>query len=67
MAGFVKYFNLNDHQSGKELLIHGTLFSSLEHEVLMVSYCDQSFSAVRRPCIVSFLLQMTSPKRLDGF
>ena len=24
-------------------------FSSPEHEVLMVSYCDQSMSVVRRP------------------
>ena len=29
------------------------IFSSPEHQVLMVSYCDQS---VRRPCIVNFLL-----------
>ena len=27
----------------------GSLFSSPEHEVLMVSYCDQSLSVVRRP------------------
>ena len=45
-----------------------SLVSSLEHEVLMVSYCDQSLSVVRRPCVVNFLLQTTSPpKRLDGF
>ena len=31
-------------------------FSSPEHEVLMVSYCDQSLSVVRRPCVVNFLL-----------
>ena len=43
-------------------------FSSPEHEVLMVSYCDQSLSVVRRPCVVNFLLRTTSPpKRLDGF
>ena len=28
------------------------LFSSPEHEVLMVSYCDQSMSVVRRPSSV---------------
>ena len=33
-----------------------SLFSSPEHEVLMVSYCDQSLSVVRRPCVVNFLL-----------
>ena len=32
------------------------LFSSPKHEVLMVSYCDQSLSVVRRPCLVNFLL-----------
>ena len=32
-------------QWGKNLLIP---FSSPEHEVLMVSYCDQSMSVVRR-------------------
>ena len=32
------------------------LLSSPEHEVLMVSYCDQSLSVVRRPCVVNFLL-----------
>ena len=26
-----------------------SIFSSPEHEVLMVSYCDQSMSVVRRP------------------
>ena len=31
-------------------------FSSPEHEVLMVSYCDESLSIVRRPCVVNFLL-----------
>ena len=33
-----------------------SVFSSPEHEVLMVSYCDQSLSVVRRPCVVNFLL-----------
>ena len=28
------------------------IFSSPEHEVLMVSYCDQSMSVVRRPSSV---------------
>ena len=28
-------------------------FSSPEHEVLIVSYCDQSLSIVRRPCVVN--------------
>ena len=28
------------------------IFSSPEHEVLMVSYCDQSMSVVRRPSFV---------------
>ena len=46
----------------------GFLFSSPENEVLMVSYCDQSLSIVRRPCVVNFLLQTTSPKKqLDRF
>ena len=45
--------------------INGCFFSSPKHEVLMVSYCDQF---VRRPCVVNFLLQTTSPpKKLDGF
>ena len=30
----------------------GPLVSSPEHEVLMVSYCDQSMSVVRRPSSV---------------
>ena len=34
----------------------GLIFSSPEHGVLMVSYCDQSMSVVRRPCVVNFLL-----------
>ena len=38
------------------------LFSSPEHEVYMVSYCDQSLSVVRRPCVVNFLLYTTSPQ-----
>ena len=33
-----------------------SIFSSPEHEVLIVSYCDQSLSVVRRPCVVNFLL-----------
>ena len=32
------------------------VFSSPEHEVLMVSYCDQCLSVVRLPCVVNFLL-----------
>ena len=32
------------------------IFSSPEHEVLIVSYCDQSLSVVCRPCVVNFLL-----------
>ena len=32
------------------------LFSSPEHEVLMVNYCDQSLSVVSRPCDVNVLL-----------
>ena len=32
------------------------IFSSPEHEVLMVSYCDQSLSVIRRLCVVNFLL-----------
>ena len=32
------------------------IFSSPEHEVLMVSYCDRAVSGVRRPsCVVNFL------------
>ena len=36
------------------VLLYGKmLISSPEHEVLMVSYCDQSLSVVRRPsCVV---------------
>ena len=40
------------------------VFSSPEHEVLMVSYCDQSMSVVRRPsCVVrrqQFVLKANS-------
>ena len=37
-----------EYERGSPLLI-----SSPEHEVLMVSYCDQSMSVVRRPlCVV---------------
>ena len=32
------------------------IFSSPEHEVLMVSYCDKFLSVVQCPCIVNFLL-----------
>ena len=32
--------------------LKGPIFSSPEHEVLMVSYCDQSMSVVRRPSSV---------------
>ena len=35
--------------------VNGYLFSSPEHEVLMVSYCDQSLSVVHL-CVVNFLL-----------
>ena len=37
-------------------LIKMLIFSSPEQEVLMVSYCNQSLSVVRRLCIVNFLL-----------
>ena len=32
------------------------VFSSPEHKVLMVNYCDQSLSVVHRLCVVNFLL-----------
>ena len=36
-----------------EMLCLGLFISSPEHEVLMVSYCGQSMSVVRRPsCVV---------------
>ena len=48
--------------------VDSCIFSSPEHKVLMVSYCDQSLSVICRPCIVNSLLQTTSPpKWLDGF
>ena len=39
-----------------QFLMYCVIFSSPAHEVLMVSYCDQSLSIVRRPCVVNFLL-----------
>ena len=43
-----------------------TIFSSPEHKVLMVSYCDQSMSVVRRAsCVVNNLfLKLTPPAPL---
>ena len=39
--------------SGEQVVAYGPLVSSPEHEVLMVSYCGQSMSVVRRPsCVV---------------
>ena len=46
----------NSLNSIKETVFFFVFFSSPEHEVLMVSYCDQSLSVVRRPCVVNFLL-----------
>ena len=46
------------HITGKKLKDH--VFSSPEHEVLMVSYCDQSLSVVRALstfCFKQLLLQ----------
>ena len=41
---------------------YSPLVSSPEHEVLMVSYCDQSMSVVRRAsCVVINLFQKVSP------
>ena len=56
---------INDTQDGGHMWLAPILpsivsycffFSSPEHEVLMVSYCDRSLSVVRRPCVVNFLL-----------
>ena len=39
--------------SGERIVARGPLVSSPEHEVLMVSYCGQSMSVVRRAsCVV---------------
>ena len=47
-----------------DVVLHLYVFSSHEHEVLMVSYCDQSMSVVRRPsCVVrrqQFVLKANS-------
>ena len=55
---------------GHSICFHGEIlkiviiFSSSEHEVLMVSYCDQSMSVVRRAsCVVrrqQFVLKANS-------
>ena len=60
----VGYLNIQNGSSGclKNNLI--MFISSPEHEVLMVSYCDQSMSVVRRPsCVVrrqQFVLKANS-------
>ena len=42
--------------SFRGVLVDVFIFSSPEHEVLMVSYCDQSMSVVRRvSCVVNNL------------
>jgi len=44
------------------------VFSSPEHKVLMVSYCDRALSVVRRASCVNFFTQTSSPlKPLIGF
>ena len=43
----------------------GWVFSSPEHEVLMMSYCDQSLSIIR--ALSTFCFKISPPKRLDGF
>ena len=43
-------------ESVSEVFLFFPIFSSPEHEVLMVSYCDQSLSVVRRLCVVNILL-----------
>ena len=45
----VAHFNTSHGQTQNNCVC---LFSSPEHEVLMVSYCDQSMSVVRRPSSV---------------
>ena len=49
----MKYDNiLNNFEfegSRAKVKVTVAIFSSPEHEVLMVSYCDQSMSIVRRP------------------
>ena len=48
------YLQTMSELKGIEILLF--LFSSPEHEVLMVSYCDQSMSVILRPsCVVNNL------------
>ena len=56
-------FSSSERSSGKAIalplglaLALAKCLSSPEHEVLIVSYCDQSLSVFRRPCVVNFLL-----------
>ena len=46
---FVQKFAISS-KDGINFIIN--LFSSPEHEALLVSYCDQSMSVVRRPSFV---------------
>ena len=43
-----RFYVSTDHNFKKVKQKFKTIFSSPEHEVLMVSYCDQSMSFVRR-------------------
>ena len=47
---------------------HGPLvFSSPEHEVLMVSYCDRAVSVVRRPASTFYLVYALEATVLVGY
>ena len=43
------------------------LFSSPEHEVLMVSYCDRAASVVRRPSLTFYLVYALEATVLVGY
>ena len=45
----------------------GDLFSSPEHEVLMVSYCDRAVSVVRRPSSTFYLVYALEATVLVGY
>ena len=53
---------ITHRNAGKEF----TIFSSPEHEV-MVSYCDQSLSVVRRPLSTFCFKQLLLQNRLTDF
>ena len=52
-GGFLHYTDMKTFLTIFFSEINGQIFSSPEHEVLMVSYCDRAVSGVRRPsCVV---------------